>query len=70
LITEKGSVEISKSPIDREALQSIPVQIEDITRDRRFQYPKEAKKEGIRTILCVPLEFKNRLLGVLRIYAK
>jgi signal transduction protein with GAF and PtsI domain len=65
---KKGPVEIAKSPIDKQALQGRVVQIKDVTKDRRFQYPKEAKKEGIRSVICLPLRCRQRLLGVLRVY--
>ena len=65
---EKGPIEVSKSPIDKQALQGKPVQIRDVTKDKRFQYPKEAKKEGVKSVICVPLQCKERLLGVLRVY--
>lgn len=42
--------------------------IPDATSDYRIQYPLEAKKEGIITILSVPMSLKNRIIGVLRIY--
>jgi len=65
---KKGPVEVAKSPIDKQALKGEPVQISDVTKDKRFQYPKEAKKEGVKSVICVPLKCKERLLGVLRVY--
>jgi GAF domain-containing protein len=65
---KKGPVEFAKSPIDKQTLQGTPVQIKDVTKDKRFQYPKEAKKEGVKSVICVPLQCRERLLGVLRVY--
>lgn len=65
---KKGPVEVAKSPIDKQALQGKPVQVSDVTKDKRFQYPKEAKKEGVKSVICVSLQCKERLLGVLRVY--
>jgi signal transduction protein with GAF and PtsI domain len=65
---KKGSVEVAKSPLDRQVLQGKIVQIKDVAKDKRFQYPKQAKKEGIKSVICLPLSCKERLLGVLRIY--
>lgn len=64
----KGPVEIAKDPLDRLILSGQVVQIKDVTKDNRFQYPEEAEKEGIKSILCLPLRCRVRLLGVLRIY--
>jgi GAF domain-containing protein len=66
----KGPVEVDKSPIDRLALSGQVVQIRDVTKDGRFQYPEEAKKEGIKSVACVPLKCRDKLLGVLRIYTE
>jgi len=65
----KGPVEIASSPVDREALKGKPVQVKDVTRDKRFQYPKEAAKEGFKSVVCVALRCRQRLLGVLRVYS-
>ena len=67
---KKGPIEVSKSPIDRQALRGKTVQITDVAKDKRFQYPKEAKKEGVKSVICVPLQCKERLLGVLRVYTE
>ena len=65
---KKGVVEISKSPMDKLVLQGKVVQVKDATKDKRIQYRKEVKREGIRSILCIPLRCRERVLGVLRIY--
>lgn len=65
---KKGPVDLAKSLLDRTVLGGNVLQIKDVTKDKRFQYGAEAKKEGIRSVLCVPLKFRNRMLGVLRIY--
>jgi GAF domain-containing protein len=44
------------------------VQIKNVAKDKRFQYSREAKKEGIKSVVCVPLKCRERLLGVLRVY--
>jgi signal transduction protein with GAF and PtsI domain len=68
---KKGPVEVDNSPIDRQALKGKIVQIKDVAKDKRFQYPRQAKNEkneGIKSVICVPLRCRERLLGVLRIY--
>ena len=64
---------INKGPVS--ALKSIalsaeegPVAIYDVADDPRIQYPEAAKKEGIASILSVPIMTQGRLLGVLRVY--
>lgn len=64
----KGPVEVERSPIDSEALQGSPVIIPDISTDTRFQYKEAAKREGLVSVLCVPLEVRGKSIGVLRVY--
>ncbi|MBF0519512.1 MAG: GAF domain-containing protein [Nitrospirae bacterium] len=62
----KGSVVIDKSIED--ALSGKQVSVYDITFDEDSKYHKEAKKEGISSILSIPLRFKDEIIGVLRMY--
>jgi len=64
---------IDKGPVS--ALKSIaqsaedgPVAIFDVGDDPRIQYPEEAKKEGIASILSVPIISRAKMTGVLRVY--
>ena len=64
---------INKGPVS--ALRSIalsledgPVAIYDVMDDPRIQYPKEAQKEGISSILSVPIVVGGSLLGAVRVY--
>ncbi len=65
---------LNKGPLS--ALRSIahslkdgPVAIDDVTDDPRIQYPEEAKKEGISSILSVPIVLRENPIGVLRVYS-
>lgn len=64
----KGAVDLEKSLIDRGALRGKPISVLDVTKDPGFQYPEEARKEGIRSVLCVPLIVREQPIGVLRLY--
>jgi GAF domain-containing protein len=64
---------IGKGPLS--ALRSIPqslaegpVAIYDVTDDPRIQYPEEAQKEGIASILSVPIVAGGQSIGALRVY--
>ena len=64
----KGPVDVEHSPIDSEALRGEPVIIPDVAEDSRFQYKEAARREGIVSVLCVPLEVHGRAIGVMRVY--
>ncbi len=62
----KGPVSALKS-IAR-SLQDGPVAITDVSDDPRLQYPEQAQKEGIVSILSVPIVAAGRVIGALRVY--
>jgi GAF domain-containing protein len=64
----KGTVELARSPIDREAIAHGPVQIADVRTDERFEYPEAARQEGIVSAVFVPLIARGEPIGVLRAY--
>ncbi|BBO70127.1 hypothetical protein DSCA_40570 [Desulfosarcina alkanivorans] len=74
-----GSYGLSREYLDKgpvSALRSIssslegghPVAIYDVNDDPRLQYPDAALKEGIASILSVPIIIGERTIGCLRVY--
>ena len=64
---------INKGPVSAlrsiaQSLEDGPVAIYDVTDDPRIQYPKEARKEGISSILSVPMVVGGNLIGAMRVY--
>ena len=64
---------INKGPVSalRSIAQSLkegPVAIYDVSDDPRIQYPKEAEKEGIASILSAPIVAGGKIVGVMRVY--
>ena len=64
---------INKGPISAlssiaQSLEDGPVAIYDVADDPRIQYPEEAKKEGIASILSVPIVAGGDVIGALRVY--
>lgn len=65
----KGPVLMAQSEVDREALDAArAVYIADARLDARFQYPEQAREEGIVSVLVVPLLVQEQPVGVLRVY--
>jgi signal transduction protein with GAF and PtsI domain len=65
----KGDVHLTKSPVDRRAMQGETVVLLDVEQEAGFEYPQEAADEGIRSVLVVPLVIKERTLGIMRVYS-
>jgi GAF domain-containing protein len=51
------------------SLKDGPVAIHDVADDPRIQYPEEARKEGIASILSVPIVVREKTIGALRVYS-
>jgi signal transduction histidine kinase len=65
----KGKVDAQRGEtLDRLTLEGKPVALLDAANDRRFQYPEEARKEGIQSMLSVPMMLQEQVIGVLRVY--
>ena len=67
---DKGEIRIADSPMDRRVIdEDKPVVLFDVANEPGFQYPQEAQKEGIRSVLVVPLRLHGAIIGVLRVYS-
>ena len=62
----KGPVSADKSI--SEALAGRPIAVFDAAGDLRIQYREQAKKEGIGSILSVPMTLREEIIGVIRVY--
>ena len=51
-----------------ESLQDGPVAISNVMLDPRLQYPEAATKEGISSILSLPIQIGGKILGAIRVY--
>jgi GAF domain-containing protein len=65
----KGPVHLAKSPVDQRVFREGAVVLYDVEHEAGFEYPAEAAREGIRSVLAVPLRLKERTLGVMRVYS-
>lgn len=64
---DKGPLEASKS-LSETTMNGKLVWIENAAADPRVQYPVEAMREGVVSILSVPLVVRNKVIGALRVY--
>lgn len=64
----KGPVRLSQAVIDHVALSRGYEFVSNMATDPRVQYPQEAKREGIVSMLSVGMRYKGKAVGVLRVY--
>ena len=65
----RGSIDIEKSPINREIIQGSFYSIGKIEEKDHFQYPEDIRKEGIASMVCLPLRVRKVVLGVFCVYS-
>jgi GAF domain-containing protein len=63
----RGPLSVEKSMA--ETLSGNPVMIENAITDQRIQHREEKKREGIFSILSVPVMAKDEVIGALRLYS-
>ncbi len=64
----KGPISAAEGP-DRELLQGKPLVLRNAKKDKGITYKKEMEKEGIVSILSVPIRTKDEVIGILRLYS-
>ena len=62
----KGPVSALRSIAD--SLEEGPIAVYDVSDDPRIQYPDAARKEGIASILSVPIMIGDEAIGAIRAY--
>jgi len=65
---EKGPVRVEDHPIDDRVLAGEAIATMDITAEPHLLYVEEAKREGIKSVLSVPLMAHERAIGVVRLF--
>lgn len=65
---EKGSLQVSENSVEASILSGKIVSTPDVTTEPSAVFREEAEREGIKSILNVPLMAGERVIGVVRIY--
>jgi signal transduction protein with GAF and PtsI domain len=65
----KPNLKIGNSLISRVVKEKAPLMVRDVTKQEGYQYPELATKEGIRSLLSVPMILKDHVIGVLNVYS-
>ncbi len=64
----KKSLKVGESIAGRVVRDGRPYIINDLLKEKRYKYGHLVKKEGLRSLITVPLIQKNKIIGVLSIY--
>jgi signal transduction protein with GAF and PtsI domain len=65
----KPNLKIGNSLISRVVKTKEPLAVSDVTREDGYRYPELASKEGVRSLLSVPMILKGQVIGVINVYS-
>ncbi len=66
--TKKAPIKLGEGISGKVALENKPVAIFNVQDEKEYKYKELAKKEGISSLLCVPLSVKGKVIGAINLY--
>jgi signal transduction protein with GAF and PtsI domain len=66
---QRPNLKIGKSLISRVVKERSPLMVRDVTKEAGYLYPELATKEGVRSLVSVPMIFKDHVIGVINVYS-
>lgn len=64
----KNPLKLGEGVAGRTALENRPIAVYNVLENEVYKYKEIARKEGLASLLCVPLHVKGKVIGVLNIY--
>ena len=64
----KPPIKVGQSVSGRAVKERRPISVVDVTRDQGYTFPDIARREGLRSLLSVPMVMQDRVIGVLNCY--
>jgi len=65
---EKPPLRVGEGIAGRVVESNKPIAVYDVSGEREYKYKNIAQKEGLESLLCVPLKVKGKVIGVLNCY--
>lgn len=65
---KKPPLKIGEGIAGKSVLEKRPIAIYDVAKEKEYKYKDIARKEGLASLLCVPLTVKGRVIGVINLY--
>ncbi|MBF0529806.1 MAG: GAF domain-containing sensor histidine kinase, partial [Deltaproteobacteria bacterium] len=65
----RGQISLEKSGVNRQVIDGSLFSISHIDESRYLQYPEDIRREGISSMLCLPLRVDTQTFGVLCAYS-
>jgi len=65
---KKPPITLGEGVSGKAALHNKPIAVYNVQEEKDYKYKEIAKKEGISSLLCVPLSVKGKTIGVINLY--
>jgi signal transduction protein with GAF and PtsI domain len=66
----KPSLKVGQSTSGKVVIEKRPITVRDVTKEPGYVFPEIAKKEGLVSMICVPMMIKDRVIGVINSYTQ
>jgi len=64
----KPPLKIGEGIAGKVAQENKPIVVKDVTKEKEYKHKDIAKKEGLSSLLCVPMSVKGKVIGVINCY--
>ena len=64
----KPPLKIGEGIAGKVALENKPIAVKDVTKEKEYKHKDIAKREGLSSLLCVPMSVKGKVIGVINCY--
>lgn len=65
---QKPALKLGEGIAGKVAKENKPIAIKDVSKEEEYKYKNMAQKEGLCSLLCVPLAVKGKVIGVINCY--
>ena len=65
---KKPPLKVGEGIAGKVAKENKPMAVKDVTKEKEYKYKNIAEKEGLCSLLCVPLTVKGKVIGVINCY--
>lgn len=65
---KKTPLKIGEGIAGKVALENRALVVKDVTKEKEYKYKDIAKKEGLSSLLCVPMSVRGKVIGVINCY--
>jgi signal transduction protein with GAF and PtsI domain len=65
---KKSPLKVGEGIAGKAIKKNKPIVIKDVTKEKEYKYGDIAKKEGLKSLLCVPLAVRGKVIGVINCY--